>query len=57
MIKFLQGFAKVAHYAEATLKFLKLNTQTQQREAVVQGRSLPPIHRLRYNQRMLNFNE
>ncbi|MDR1480525.1 MAG: hypothetical protein LBJ00_16460 [Planctomycetaceae bacterium] len=28
------------NYTEATLKFLKLNTQAQQREAVVQGRSL-----------------
>ncbi|MDR1477498.1 MAG: hypothetical protein LBJ00_00990 [Planctomycetaceae bacterium] len=34
-------------YTEATLKFLKLNTQAQQREAVVQGRSLSP-YRLRY---------
>ncbi|MDR1480212.1 MAG: hypothetical protein LBJ00_14850 [Planctomycetaceae bacterium] len=25
------------------MKFPKLNTQAQQREAVVQGRSLPPI--------------
>ncbi|MDR1480310.1 MAG: hypothetical protein LBJ00_15350 [Planctomycetaceae bacterium] len=29
------------------LKFLKLNTQAQQREAVVQGQSLSP-YRLRY---------
>ncbi|MDR1480215.1 MAG: hypothetical protein LBJ00_14865 [Planctomycetaceae bacterium] len=35
-------------YTQATLKFLKLNTQAQQREAVVQGRSLSP-YRLRYN--------
>jgi hypothetical protein len=35
-------------YTEATLKFLKLNTQAQQREAVVQGRSLSP-YRLRYS--------
>ncbi|MDR1477583.1 MAG: xylulokinase [Planctomycetaceae bacterium] len=35
-------------YTEATLKFLKLNTQAQQREAVVQGRSLSP-YQLRYN--------
>ncbi|MDR1140876.1 MAG: hypothetical protein LBL62_04220 [Planctomycetaceae bacterium] len=35
-------------YAEAVLKFGKLNTQTQQREAVVQGQSLLP-YRLRYN--------
>ncbi|MDR1477510.1 MAG: hypothetical protein LBJ00_01050 [Planctomycetaceae bacterium] len=28
------------HYTESTLKFLTLNTQAQQREAVVQGRSL-----------------
>ncbi|MDR1480487.1 MAG: hypothetical protein LBJ00_16265 [Planctomycetaceae bacterium] len=34
-------------YTEATLKFLKLNTQAQQREAIVQGRSLSP-YRLRY---------
>ncbi|MDR1479655.1 MAG: hypothetical protein LBJ00_12015 [Planctomycetaceae bacterium] len=30
-------------FAEATLNFLKLNPQAQQREAVVQGRSLSPI--------------
>ncbi|MDR1141062.1 MAG: hypothetical protein LBL62_05160 [Planctomycetaceae bacterium] len=35
-------------YTEAVLKFKKLNTQAQQREAVVQGRSLSP-YRLRYN--------
>ncbi|MDR1289920.1 MAG: hypothetical protein LBK06_01820 [Planctomycetaceae bacterium] len=35
-------------YAEAVLKFGKLNTQSQQRGAVVQGRSLSP-YRLRYN--------
>jgi hypothetical protein len=29
-------------YAEAVLKFVKLNTAAQQREAVVQGRSLLP---------------
>ncbi|MDR1291068.1 MAG: hypothetical protein LBK06_07705 [Planctomycetaceae bacterium] len=34
-------------YAETVLKFEKLNTQAQQRGAVVQGRSLPP-YRLRY---------
>ncbi|MDR1477332.1 MAG: Xaa-Pro peptidase family protein [Planctomycetaceae bacterium] len=31
------------NYTQATLKFPKPVTQTQQREAVVQGRSLPPI--------------
>jgi hypothetical protein len=31
------------NYAQAILKFTKLNTAAQQREAVVQGRSLPPI--------------
>ncbi|MDR1480036.1 MAG: hypothetical protein LBJ00_13960 [Planctomycetaceae bacterium] len=36
-----------SYYTEATLKFLKLNTQAQQREAIVQGRSLSP-YRLRY---------
>ncbi|MDR1289880.1 MAG: hypothetical protein LBK06_01615 [Planctomycetaceae bacterium] len=34
-------------YAKAVLKFAKLNTVAQQREAVVQGRSLLP-YRLRY---------
>ncbi|MDR1289974.1 MAG: hypothetical protein LBK06_02105 [Planctomycetaceae bacterium] len=34
-------------YAEAVLKFVKLNTAAQQREAIVQGRSLLP-YRLRY---------
>jgi hypothetical protein len=34
-------------YAEAVLKFAKLDTQAQQRGAVVQGRSLLP-YRLRY---------
>ncbi|MDR1290682.1 MAG: hypothetical protein LBK06_05740 [Planctomycetaceae bacterium] len=34
-------------YAKAVLKFTKLNTAAQQREAVVQGRSLLP-YRLRY---------
>jgi hypothetical protein len=38
---------KVFDHAEATLKFLKLNTQSQQREAVVQGQSLS-LYRLRY---------
>ncbi|MDR1479202.1 MAG: hypothetical protein LBJ00_09690 [Planctomycetaceae bacterium] len=40
-------------YTEATLKFLKLNTQAQRREAVAQGRSLSPtgygILATRYN--------
>jgi hypothetical protein len=34
-------------YTQAVLKSLKLNTEAQQREAVVQGRSLSP-YRLRY---------
>ncbi|MDR1289589.1 MAG: hypothetical protein LBK06_00160 [Planctomycetaceae bacterium] len=34
-------------YAEAVLKFAKLNTAAQQREAVTRGRSLLP-YRLRY---------
>ncbi|MDR1290657.1 MAG: hypothetical protein LBK06_05600 [Planctomycetaceae bacterium] len=34
-------------YAKAVLKFAKLNTAAQQRETVVQGRSLLP-YRLRY---------
>jgi hypothetical protein len=35
-------------YTQATLKFLNLNTEAQQREAVVQWRSLPPIPALVY---------
>jgi hypothetical protein len=30
-------------YTQAVLKFTKLITEAQQREAVTQGRSLPPI--------------
>ncbi|MDR1290705.1 MAG: hypothetical protein LBK06_05855 [Planctomycetaceae bacterium] len=42
-------------YAKAVLKFAKLNTAAQQREAIVQGRSLLP-YRLRYkNFRVLFF--
>ncbi|MDR1480448.1 MAG: hypothetical protein LBJ00_16055 [Planctomycetaceae bacterium] len=48
-------FVPFVHYTEATLKFLKLNTQTQQREAVVQGRSLSP-YRLRYTLKFLKLN-
>ncbi|MDR1479958.1 MAG: hypothetical protein LBJ00_13570 [Planctomycetaceae bacterium] len=43
-----QDYRIVRIYTEAVLKFLKLDTQAQQREAVVQGRSLSP-YRLRYN--------
>ncbi|MDR1290863.1 MAG: hypothetical protein LBK06_06650 [Planctomycetaceae bacterium] len=42
-------------YTEAGLKFKKLNTQAQQRGAVVQGRSLSP-YRLRYNYLMISDN-
>jgi hypothetical protein len=41
-------------YAKAVLKFAKLNTQAQQRGAVVHGRSLPP-YRLRYNKEFWLF--
>ncbi|MDR1480166.1 MAG: hypothetical protein LBJ00_14615 [Planctomycetaceae bacterium] len=44
----LNSEVAVSWYTEATLKFLKLDTQAQQRESVVQGRSLSP-YRLRYN--------
>jgi hypothetical protein len=40
-ILLLSGFFSL--YTQATLKFTELNTQAQQREAVVQGRSLSPI--------------
>ncbi|MDR1289986.1 MAG: hypothetical protein LBK06_02170 [Planctomycetaceae bacterium] len=42
------------NYAKAVLKFAKLNTVAQQREAVVQGRSLLP-YRLRYILRSYDF--
>jgi hypothetical protein len=42
-----QGLDRNAIYAEAVLKVEKLNTQAQQRGAIVQGRSLSP-YRLRY---------
>ncbi|MDR1290756.1 MAG: hypothetical protein LBK06_06110 [Planctomycetaceae bacterium] len=42
-----EGFAFI-YYAEAVLKSEKLNTQSQQCGAVVQGRSLSP-YRLRYS--------
>jgi hypothetical protein len=38
---------ELCDYAKAVLKFAKLNTVAQQREAVAQGRSLLP-YRLRY---------
>ncbi|MDR1290075.1 MAG: hypothetical protein LBK06_02620 [Planctomycetaceae bacterium] len=38
---------KTMMYAETVLNFTKLNTQSQQREAVVQGRSLLS-YRFRY---------
>ncbi|MDR1477612.1 MAG: hypothetical protein LBJ00_01585 [Planctomycetaceae bacterium] len=37
-----------AYYTQAVLKFLKLDTQAQQLEAVAQRRSLSP-YRLRYS--------
>jgi hypothetical protein len=40
---FSRSLIKMYFYAEAVLKFPKLNTAAQQREAVAQGRSLPPI--------------
>ncbi|MDR1291557.1 MAG: hypothetical protein LBK06_10185 [Planctomycetaceae bacterium] len=41
-------FNESSLYAKAVLKFAKLNTVAQQREAVNRGRSLLP-YRLRYN--------
>ncbi|MDR1477634.1 MAG: hypothetical protein LBJ00_01695 [Planctomycetaceae bacterium] len=41
--KFTHNGQEIYCYIRAILKFLKLITQAQQREAVVQGRSLPPI--------------
>jgi hypothetical protein len=43
----LQYKKSTRRYTQAVLKFPKLNAQTQQREAVVQGQSLSP-YRLRY---------
>jgi hypothetical protein len=42
-------------YAEAVLKFAKLNTAAQQREAVTRGRSLLP-YRLRYNNKEKKYD-
>ncbi|MDR0391366.1 MAG: hypothetical protein LBH59_05640 [Planctomycetaceae bacterium] len=45
----LPAFYRFLHlYAKAIFKFAKLNTAAQQREAVVQGRSLLS-YRLRYS--------
>ncbi|MDR1290617.1 MAG: hypothetical protein LBK06_05395 [Planctomycetaceae bacterium] len=52
-IGFLPVVKREIRYAEAVLKFAKLNTAAQQREAVVQGRSLLP-YRLRYTNQMLD---
>ncbi|MDR1291316.1 MAG: hypothetical protein LBK06_08945 [Planctomycetaceae bacterium] len=52
ILKWSKGLNK-AIFAKAVLKFAKLNTVAQQREAVVQGRSLLP-YRLRYQ--MVNFS-
>jgi hypothetical protein len=48
---------KNCNYAEAVLKSEKLNTQSQQRGAIVQGQSLPPIPAPVYNEddRRINF--
>ncbi|MDR1141947.1 MAG: hypothetical protein LBL62_09665 [Planctomycetaceae bacterium] len=43
----LKYYTNSHHYAKAVLKFAKLNTVAQQREAVTRGRSLLP-YRLRY---------
>ncbi|MDR1140185.1 MAG: hypothetical protein LBL62_00735 [Planctomycetaceae bacterium] len=39
---------KIGNYTQAVLKFTKLITEAQQREAVTRGRSLLP-YRLRYS--------
>ncbi|MDR1289733.1 MAG: hypothetical protein LBK06_00880 [Planctomycetaceae bacterium] len=52
----LSTFGGAGYYAGAVLKFAKLNTAAQQREAVGQGRSLLP-YRLRYNEAVLEFHE
>ncbi|MDR1290274.1 MAG: hypothetical protein LBK06_03645 [Planctomycetaceae bacterium] len=43
------------NYAKAVLKFAKLNTVAQQREAVIRGRSLLP-YRLRYSLSLIAMN-
>ncbi|MDR1480967.1 MAG: hypothetical protein LBJ00_18745 [Planctomycetaceae bacterium] len=53
MVILFQGNA----YTEAVLKFPKLDTQTQQREAVVRGRSLSPYRlRYKYQTQAVNFD-
>ncbi|MDR1052948.1 MAG: hypothetical protein LBL39_02130 [Planctomycetaceae bacterium] len=59
-LTFILTFRERLQYAKAILKFAKLNTVAQQREAVTRGRSLLP-YRLRYNfsmeiQTKQNFN-
>ncbi|MDR1477525.1 MAG: hypothetical protein LBJ00_01125 [Planctomycetaceae bacterium] len=39
----LYSVAELLKYIQVTLKFMWLNTQLQQREAVVCGQSLPPV--------------
>ncbi|MDR1478271.1 MAG: hypothetical protein LBJ00_04950 [Planctomycetaceae bacterium] len=43
----LKPFHTATCYTQATLKFMERNSQAQQREAVVPGRSLSP-YQLRY---------
>ncbi|MDR1290826.1 MAG: hypothetical protein LBK06_06460 [Planctomycetaceae bacterium] len=45
----------IVNYAEAVLKFAKLNTAAQQRGAVVQGRSLSP-YRLWYKKKYISVD-
>ncbi|MDR1141939.1 MAG: hypothetical protein LBL62_09625 [Planctomycetaceae bacterium] len=47
----------VNDYTQAVLKFTKLITEAQQREAVTQGRSLPPIPATVYKIFSLCFKE
>jgi hypothetical protein len=52
----LKNIKQRNRYAKAVLKFVKLNTVAQQREAVTRGRSLLP-YRLRYSMKVLcNLN-
>ncbi|MDR1478762.1 MAG: hypothetical protein LBJ00_07445 [Planctomycetaceae bacterium] len=51
------SLAHNAKYTQATLKFMELNTQVRQREAVVQWRSLSPIPASIYNHKNLRPNQ
>ncbi|MDR1291388.1 MAG: hypothetical protein LBK06_09305 [Planctomycetaceae bacterium] len=45
----------MSHYAKSVLKFAKLNTVAQQREAVTRGRSLLTVYNIFLSLRVVDF--